>query len=153
MHDLAVDALFADRLGGVLHQVEEDLDELVARAQHVRQRRVVDIADADMAGEARLGEPFDVVEHRMNVEAFARDRPLVGKGLHAVDELDDAVGLLADQLRQRAILVADRGFQQLRGAANAGKRVLDLVREHRAERGDRPCRAAMGELPVHFFSN
>ena len=80
-------------------------------------------------------------------------RPLVGERLHAVDQFDDPVGLLADQLGQRAILVADRALQQLRRAANAGERVLDLVREHGAERGHRAGGAAMGELPVHFFGN
>ena len=69
--------------------------------------------------EPRLGEPLHVVEHRMDVETFARRRAFVGEGLHAVDELDDPVGLLADQPRQGAVLVADGGFQQLRGAANA----------------------------------
>ena len=77
----------------------------------------------------------------------------VGEGLHPVDEFDDAVGLLADQPRQRAILVADRALQQLRRAANAGERVLDLMREHGAERGHRAGGAAMGELSVHFFGN
>ena len=87
-----------------------------------------------MARETRLGEPLHMVEHRMDVEAFARARAFVGEGLHAVDELYDAVGLLADQPRQRAVFVADRGLQQLRGAANAAERVLDFVGEHGAER-------------------
>ena len=54
-HDLALERIDADRLGGVLHEVEEHLDELVAVAEHRRQRRVVVLDEADMAGEARLG--------------------------------------------------------------------------------------------------
>ena len=106
-----------------------------------------------MAREARLREPLHMIEHRVDVEALARDRALVGERLHAVDQLDDAVGLLADQLRQRAVLVADRAFQQLRRAANARQRVLDLMREHGAERRHRAGGAAVGQLSVHFFGN
>jgi hypothetical protein len=51
------------------------------------------------------------------------------------------------------IFVGGRGFEQLRRAADAGERVLDLMGEHRAERRHRPRRAAVGELSVHFFSN
>ena len=108
--------------------------ELIAIAENMRQRRIVDSREADMAGEAGLRDPLHVVEHGVDVDALARDRPLVGKRLHAVDELDDPVGLLADQPRQAAILVADRAFQQLRRAADARKRVLDLMRQHRGER-------------------
>ena len=151
--DFAVDAFFANGFRGVLDQVEEDLDQRVARPQHVRQRRIVDLGEADVLGEARLGEPLHVIEHLMDVEAFAPARPLVGERLHPVDQFDDAVGLLADQPGQRPILVGGGGLEQLRRAADARQRVLDLVGQHGAERGHRPRGAAVGELPVHFFSN
>ena len=77
-----------------------------------------------------LREPLHMIQHGVDVEAFPLRRPSIGEGLHAVDQFDDPVGLLADQLRQRAILVARARFQQLRGAADAGERVLDLVRQH-----------------------
>ena len=41
-------------------------------------------------------------------------------------------------------------LQQLRRAADAGQRVLDLVRQHGGERDHRARRAAMGELAVHL---
>ena len=75
-----------------------------------------------------------VVEYRVDVDAFPLDRAEVGEGLHAVDQLDDAVGLLADQAGQRPVVVVDNGFEQLRRAADAGQRVLDLVRQHGGKR-------------------
>ena len=52
-----------------------------------------------------------------------------------------------------AILVAGVGLEQLRGASDARQRVLDLMRQHRAKRGNRAGGAAVGQLPVYFFSN
>ena len=57
-------------------------------------------------------------------------RRRIGERLHPIDQFDDPVGFLADQPRQGAILVADVRLEQLRGAADAGQRVFDLVREH-----------------------
>ena len=102
---------------------------------------------------ARLREPFDVLEHGVDVDRLALDRPLVGEHLHAVDQLHDPVGLVADQSRQGAIVVAGRLFEQLGGAADAGQRILDLVREHRGERADRARGAAMGELAIHLVGD
>ena len=45
------------------------------------------------------------------------------------------------------------GFEQLRRAADARQRILDLVRQHGRERGDRARRAAMGELAVHLVGD
>ena len=70
-----------------------------------------------------------------------------------IDELHDPVGLLANESRERPVLVAERGFEQLSSASNTRKRVFNLVRQHRSKRGDRASGAAMGQLPVHFFSN
>ena len=46
-----------------------------------------------------------------------------------------------------------RLLEELRGAADARERVLDLVRQHGAERRDRARRAAMGELAVHLVGD
>ena len=46
-----------------------------------------------------------MVEHDVDVDRLALDRALVGEHLHAVDQLDDAVGLVADQPGQRAVVV------------------------------------------------
>ncbi len=123
-----------ERLGGVLDEVEEDLDQLVAIAEHRRQRGIVGFGEADVAREARLRDALHVVEHGVDVDALALDRPQVREGLHPVDELHDPVGLLADQPRQRPVLVAHRRLEQLGGAADARQRVLDLVRQHGGQR-------------------
>ena len=139
--------------GGVLHQIEKDLNELIAIGEHRRQRGIVFLDELDVAGKARLREPLHVFEHDVDVDRLALDRALVGEHFHAVDELHDAVGLVADQARQRAVVVVGGLLQQLRRAANAGERILDLVRQHGGERGHRARRAAMGELAVHLVGD
>jgi len=47
---------------------------------------------------------------------------------HAVDELDDAVSLIADQPREAAGRHRRRMLEQLRGAADARQRILYFVR-------------------------
>ena len=103
--------------------------------------------------EAGLREPLHVFEHGMDVDRLALDRPLVGEHFHAVDQLHDAVGLVADQPRQRAVVVAGGLLEQLRRAADAGQRILDLVRQHGGKRDHRARRAAMGELAVHLVGD
>ena len=145
--------IFADRFGGVLDQVEKHLNELIAVRQHRRQRRIVILDEFDVAGEARLRQPLHVIEHDVNVDRLALDRALVAEHLHAVDELHDAVGFVADQPRQRAVVVVDRLLEQLRRAADARQRILDLVGQHGGERDHRARRAAMGELAVHLVGD
>ena len=87
-------------------------------------------------------------ENAVDVDALPRRRTVVGEGVDAVDQLADAVGLLADHLRQFAFGAADRAFDQLRGAADAGKRVLYLVRQHRSHAGHRTRRGTVVEMPV-----
>ena len=142
-----------DRLGCVLDQVEEHLDELVAIGEHRRQRRIVILDEADVPREARLGEPPHVIEHHVDVDGLALDRAFVAEHLHAVDQLDDAIGLVADQPRQRAIVVVDGLLEQLRRAADARQRILDLVGEHGGERDHRARRAAMGQLAIHLVGD
>jgi hypothetical protein len=141
------------RLGGVLHQIEKHLNELILIGQNRRQRGVVVLDETDVAGKARLRQPFDVIEHRMDVDRAALHRTLVAEHLHAIDQRDDAVGLVADQPRQRAVLRRGRLLQKLRRAANAGQRILDLMRQHRRKRGDGARSAAMGELAVHLVGD
>ena len=47
----------------------------------------------------------------------------------------------------------DRLLEQLRRAANAGQRILDLVREHGGKRNHRARGAAMRELAVHLVGD
>src|SRR5262245_30094739 len=147
--DLAVRALLADRLGRVLHEIEESLDELVAVSRHRGQRRIVVLDDLDPAREARDGNLFDVIEHVVNVDRLTLQGPLIAENLHAVHELADAVGLGADELSQGAVGIGDAlAFDQLRRASDAGERILDLVGEHGGKTRDGPRRAAMGQLAL-----
>jgi hypothetical protein len=100
-----------------------------------------------------LAEALHVLEYDVDVDGFALDRPLVGEHFHAVDELHDAVGFVADQPRQGAIVVGGRLFEQLGRATDAGERVFDLVCEHGRQRDDRAGGPAMGELAVHLVGD
>ncbi len=103
--DLAAVRVLADRLGGVLDQIQEHLNELIAVRQHRRQRRIVVLDEFDVAGEAGLRQPLHVIEHDVDVDRLALDRTLVGEHLHAIDQFDDAVGLVADQTREHAVVI------------------------------------------------
>ena len=94
------------------------------------------------------GDLLHMIEHVVNVDRLARDRPLVAEDLHAVDELADAVDFGADQLRQRAVEVGALVLDQLRSAPDAGERILDFMGKHRGKSRDRARRAAMGELTL-----
>jgi len=89
----------------------------------------------------------------MDVDRFALDRTLVGEHLHAVHELHDTVGLVADEPRQRAVVIAGGLFEQLSRAADAGQRVLDLVRQAWRRVRSRACCAAVGELTIHLVGD
>ena len=146
--DLAVGAPLADRLGGVLDEIEEYLDQLVPAARHRWQRRIVILDDLDLAGEAGARDLLHMIEHVVDIDRFALQRPLVAEDLHAVDQFADAVGLGADQLRQGTVAIGALALEQLRRAPDAGQRVLDLVGEHGGEAGYRAGGAAMGKLAL-----
>ncbi len=60
-----------------------------------------------------------------------------------VDQADDAIGLVADQLRQDPAVALDALLQKLRRAADSGERVLDLMGQHGRHRlGRAGCVAA-----------
>jgi hypothetical protein len=94
-----------------------------------------------------------MIEHGVNVDRSPPHRPLVAEYLHAIDQRDDAVRLVADQSSQHSVVRRRPLFEKLRRTANAGERVLDLVREHGRKRNHRARRAAMGQLPIHLVSD
>src|SRR6185437_11661331 len=88
----------------------------------------VEIARDGNAREFRLHEPLDAHEHLVDVDAPIRRRAM--RSEQAVDERTQPIGLGDDHLR----VFGERrprelAFEQLRGAANAAERILDLVRE------------------------
>ena len=60
-------------------------------------------------------------EHVVDVDGLLGERALVAEDLHAVDEIADALGLGADELGQRAVLVGEVLLEELGGAADAGQ--------------------------------
>src|SRR5579871_2746162 len=102
----------------------------------MRQGWVIDLGKANVAAKTRLSQTLDMVQYGMDIETFPLSWRGIGEGLHPIDEFDDPVGFVADQPGERPILVADARFEQLGGAANAGKRILDLVGEHQPQRSD-----------------
>ena len=104
--------------------------------------------ELDAVGEARLRQPHDVIQHLMDVHRLFAHRPLVAEHLHAVDQIADAVGLRADELCQRPVVVSEAGLQQLGGAPDPRKRVLDLMRQHGREARYRARRGPVRKLPL-----
>jgi hypothetical protein len=139
-------ASLAQRLGRVLEQIEQHLEEGVGIDQDRRQRRIEALLDRHAAREPSQRDAPRMIEQRIDVGRRQLERPRVGEILHPVDQRDDAVDLGGDQLGELAIFAA-AAAEQLRGAADARERVLDLVREHR-RRADRRARAsgAIGTL-------
>ena len=99
-------------------------------------------------GEARFGDLAHAIEHFVDVDRRARNGARVAERLHAIDQGADAIGLVADQLRERLVVLRAGFFEQLRRAANAGERILDLMRQHRRHAVHRANGAAMQELAV-----
>src|SRR5215469_5197353 len=65
------------RLGGILDEIEEYLDQQVAIAMYGRQRRVVFLAKPDMPRKARLRDPPHPFQHLVDIDCGARDRLVV----------------------------------------------------------------------------
>src|SRR3546814_2095762 len=83
-HDLSLGV--RRRLGGVLDEIEENLNELTAAAVNRRQRRVVMLGKADMSREAVPCQSDDVIEDFVDVDRRSFEQRLAGKHLHPVDE-------------------------------------------------------------------
>jgi hypothetical protein len=89
----------------------------------------------------------------VDVDGPALDGALVAEQFDPLDQLHDPVGLVADQAGQHPVALVGGLLEELRGAADARQRVLDLVGEHGAERRHRAGGAAMGELAVHLVGD
>ena len=80
-------------------------------------------------------------------------RPLVAEHLHAVDEIADAAGFVDDELGERPVFLGGARFEELSRAPDAGKRVLDLMGEHRRHGGDGARGAPVRELPLDHIGH
>ncbi len=117
------------RLQGIARHVEQRLDQLVAVEHGVRQARVVVALDDDAGGRLGAQQVVDVLAELVDVElrfCGARFGPE-----HGVDQRAEPVGLADDDARCIRLQVGVRqlALQQLRRAAQAAQRILDLVRE------------------------
>ena len=113
-----------------------------------RQRWVVAFVEGDMPAEPALGRQPDPRQHLVDIDRGALRRRAVGKHLHAVDQGADAVGFVAYQLGQGLVVRRRVLLQELRRAADARQRALDLMRQHRRHRGHRARGAAMHQLTI-----
>ena len=111
-----------DRLDGILHEIHEYLDELIAIAEQWRKRRIILLPDRNRMRQPGFYERLHMREHDVDVDRLALGRTLVREHLHLVDEIANAIGLAADQSRQCAIVAAKRRLQQLRRAPDARQR-------------------------------
>ena len=141
-------AFFRCSLCRIFNQIEKDLDQLVTVAENIGQRGVVTLDEAEVTGEAVLGDLAHMLQHRMDVDGLTLQGPLVGKHLHAVDQGHDAVGLVADEAGQHPVGLGGVFLQQLRGSADARERILDLVGQHCRHCRHRAGGVAVGELVV-----
>ena len=103
-----------------------------------------------MGGEARSGHTADMAQRLVDVHRAPFHRALA-EHVHPLHEVADAVHLVLDQRAELAVAFLRRLFQQLGGAADAGKRVLHLMRQHRRHGRGAARRAAEVELPVELL--
>ena len=120
------------RFHRVAREIQQHLLQLVRIAPHVGQAGVIVVAQPRRCGFGahELGEP---VQQFVDVHR-AKPRRAVAMQ-QAIRQRGEAVGLVDDQAGQRLQLDAvDAPLQQLRRTAQAGQRILHLVREA-AQRG------------------
>ena len=101
-----------------------------------------------MARKSRARDLPDMIQHRVNIDGLFVNRALVPEHLHAVDEIADTVGLLGDEVSERAVFLGGARLQELRRAPNSRKRIFDFVSQHRRHRGNRTGGAPVRELPL-----
>src|SRR5690606_13372827 len=65
-----------ERVGRVLHEVKEELDQLIAIAVDRRQRGIVVLEESDPPGDAVLREQLHPVEDHVDVDRLALDWPV-----------------------------------------------------------------------------
>ena len=103
-----------------------------------------------MRREPGEGDAPHMVQHLVDVDLGALDRA-VREHVHALDKVADAVHLVLDQQAELAVRLARALLQELRRAADAGERVLHLMRQHGRHRRCAARGAAEVELPVQHL--
>ncbi len=83
--------------GGILDEIEQNLDEGILVEQGLRQRRIMSLLDRDVGGEAGACEIERVADQGEYTGAPQIERALCRENFHAIDERRDAIDLAADQ--------------------------------------------------------
>src|SRR5215211_5956978 len=94
-----------------------------------------------------------MLENLMNIDGPPPQWPVVGKHIHLIEKIANAVGLRLDQLRELAVIGAERRLEQLCGTANARQGILDLMRQRCSKSLHRPDPGTLGELLVELLRN
>ena len=89
----------------------------------------------------------------MNVDRFPVQGPFIGEHLHLINQVPDAVGLFANQFRERPVVAFENGFEQLRRPPNSGKRIFNFMGQHGGHAGYRPRRTTVGKLQIKFLGH
>ncbi|GBD41929.1 hypothetical protein HRbin39_01316 [bacterium HR39] len=85
----------------------------------------------------------------MHVDGLRHHGAAVGEGLHLLHQPHHPLALALHQIEQRTLGGRHHLLEQLRRAADAGERVLDLVGEQHGECGEGAARAGVHQMAVH----
>ena len=116
------------RLNGVAAEIQHGLNDVVRIDLDGRQARVVIALDRDLFGRLAAQQAIHALEKLVHVHELLRRRAPGSQ--HAIEQVGEPIGLADDDTRvlaQRRI--EQLALEQLRGAAQAAQRILDLVRE------------------------
>ena len=86
------------------------------------------LLERDPRSKARPGDGPHMLQNLMDIDRLARQRP-AGKHFHAVNQGANAIGLVANEPGQWPVPRAGVALEELGGAANARKRILDFMRQ------------------------
>ena len=115
-------------LGGIVGNVQHRLNQLLAVAAKLRDRRVVVTHHAQPLGELGQDERAHALTDLVNVHVAHQMRMAVRRQ-QAVNQRLQTVGFMNDDLGVFSQLFVNVHLQELRRTANAAQRILDLVRQ------------------------
>ena len=120
-------AAFAHGQQRIARDVQQRLDDLVGVDFGIRQGRIVVALHQHAGARFAAQQPVHVLAHLVHVDQRLLRRPR--RADHRVDQRREPVGLADDDAGVFAQVFVQLAFQQLRGAAQAAERILDLVRQ------------------------
>ena len=85
----------------------------------------------------------------MNVDGRTRQRHRIAKRFHAIDQISNAICLVANQLDQFPVASGSALLQELSGSSNPCERILDFMRHYGAHAAHRACSPTVEQLAVN----